>query len=67
MFWRRNKTKVVNTYCTVSNYATSELQSVLLEYSEHGYKLVSTEIAKDKYGTEVMYLFFTLSYLTRNL
>lgn len=54
--------EVVNMCCTVSNYATSELQRVLIKYSELGYKLVSTEMAKNAHGVEVMYLFFTRSF-----
>ena len=58
LFWRINK-MVVNTCCVVSNYATSELQRTLSEYAKRGYQLVSTEMAKNSYGVEVMYLFFT--------
>lgn len=50
---------ISNTYCTVSNYCTMALQNTLDEYSKAGYQLVSTEMAKDEYGTTVMYLFFT--------
>lgn len=50
---------VVNICCVVSNYATSELQRTLSEYAKRGYQLVSTEMAKNSYGVEVMYLFFT--------
>ena len=44
---------------TVSNYATPELENVLECYGDEGYKLVSVQMAKNKYGAEVMYLFFT--------
>lgn len=43
----------------VSNYATDELQEVLYEYAKCGYKLVSALTALNKYGVNVMYLFFT--------
>lgn len=44
----------------VSNYCTSTLQSVLAGYGKQGYKIVSVVMAKNQYGVEVMYLFFTL-------
>ena len=43
----------------VSNYATDELQKVLSAYAECGYKLVSAFTDLNKYGVNVMYLFFT--------
>lgn len=49
---------VKNKVCLCSNYATNALQAALDRYAEFGYKLVSTEMAKDKYGSEIMYLFF---------
>lgn len=42
-----------------TNYATSELQKILDCHAKAGYKLVSTEMAKNRYDVEVMYLFFT--------
>ena len=44
---------------TVSNYATDELQRVLTQYNEAGYRLVTALLAKNRYNTDVMYLFFT--------
>lgn len=49
----------INLVETVSNYATPALQEKLTEYAKVGYKLVSTEMAKNKHGVIVMYLFFT--------
>lgn len=49
----RNKVEVV------SNYATDNLQEVLSQYAKCGYKLVSALTALNKYGVNVMYLFFT--------
>ena len=51
--------KFSNIVDTVSNYATSDLENVLEDYGDEGYKLVSVQMAKNKYGAEVMYLFFT--------
>ena len=49
-----------NCFATISNYAvTSELASMLNKYGQLGYRLVSTEMAKNQHGVEVMYLFFT--------
>lgn len=48
-----------NIVDTVSNYATPDLENVLEYYGDEGYKLVSVQMAKNKYGAEVMYLFFT--------
>lgn len=47
--------KIENKVFRCSNYATSALDA----FSNEGYKLVSTQMAKNLYGTEVMYLFFT--------
>ena len=52
-------TEIRNTVCILSNYATNALEECLRYYGEQGYTLVSTEIAKNKYDVEVMYLFFT--------
>ena len=41
-----------------SNYVTSELQKILDCYAKAGYKLVSTEMAKNRCDVDVMYLFF---------
>lgn len=49
---------VENVCVTVSNYATEALQNTLNFYGEKGFSLVSTQMALDKYGIQVMYLFF---------
>lgn len=49
---------VENVCVTVSNYATEALQNTLNFYGEEGFSLVSTQMALDKYGSQVMYLFF---------
>lgn len=55
-----NIAKPLNTYMTVSNYCTDELQRQLHRMGKMGYRLVSTQFAPNKYGCTVMYLFFTL-------
>ena len=50
---------VENKCVTISNYVTSELNKVLNIMGENGYSLVSTLIAKNEYGIDIMYLFFT--------
>ena len=47
-----------NVCVAVSNYATEALQNTLNFYGEKGFSLVSTQIASNKYGSQVMYLFF---------
>ena len=49
---------VENVCVTVSNYATETLQDTLNFYGKKGFSLVSTQMALDKYGSQVMYLFF---------
>ena len=49
---------VENVCITVSNYATESLQNTLNFYGEEGFSLVSTQMASNKYGCQVMYLFF---------
>ena len=49
---------VENVCVTVSNYATEALQDALNFYGKEGFSLVSTQMASDKYGSQVMYLFF---------
>lgn len=49
---------IYNTVYRVSNYATDNLEEILNEYAHNGYELVSTEMARNEYGIEVMYLFF---------
>lgn len=49
--------EIENKVFLCSNYATSALEEALDAFSNEGYKLVSTQMAKNLYGTEVMYLF----------
>ena len=49
---------VENVCVTVSNYATETLQNTLNFYGKEGFSLVSTQMASNKYGCQVMYLFF---------
>lgn len=49
---------VENLCVTVSNYATEALQDTLNFYGEKGFSLASTQMALNKYGIQVMYLFF---------
>ena len=49
---------VENVCVAVSNYATEALQNTLNFYGEKGFSLVSTQMASNKYGCQVMYLFF---------
>lgn len=49
---------VENVCVTVSNYATEALEYTLNFYGKAGFSLVSTQMASDKYGSQVMYLFF---------
>lgn len=49
---------IKNQVYVCSNYATNELQEILDRHAKAGYKLVSTEMAKNRYNVEVMYLFF---------
>ena len=51
--------KCRNIVDVVSNYATNELERTLEYYGERGFNLVNVTMAKNKYGVEVMYLFFT--------
>lgn len=51
--------KTENKVFLCSNYATPVLEEALDAFSNEGYKLVSTQMAKNLYGVEVMYLFFT--------
>lgn len=50
---------VSNKVERVNNYATDALERILGNYSLKGYALVSTEMAYNKNGSMVMYLFFT--------
>lgn len=49
---------VENICVTVSNYATEALQDTLNFYGKEGFSLVSTQMASNRYGCLVMYLFF---------
>ena len=49
---------VENVCVTVSNYTTEALQNTLNFYGKKGFSLVSTQMALDKYMSQVMYLFF---------
>ena len=49
---------VANVCVAVSNYATEALQNTLNSYGKEGFSLVSTQMASNKYGCQVMYLFF---------
>lgn len=51
--------QIENKVFLCSNYATPALEEALDAFSNEGYKLVSTQMAKNIYGVEVMYLFFT--------
>lgn len=51
--------KIENKVSVCSNYATSALQDELDTFADAGYKLVSAQLAKNRYGADVMYLFFT--------
>lgn len=51
--------KYRNTVVTVSNYATDYLAETLNRYGNDGYKIVNVVLAKNSYGVDVMYLFFT--------
>ena len=42
----------------VSNEATEALESTLNVYGKEGFSLVSTQMASNQYGIQVMYLFF---------
>ena len=55
---RRMTNMVENVCVTVSNYATEALQDTLNFYGKEGFSLVSTQMASNKYGCQVMYLFF---------
>ena len=49
---------VENVCVAVSNYATEALQNTLNFYGKKGFSLVSTQMASNQYGIQVMYLFF---------
>ncbi len=50
--------RISNYVVRVSDYPTNRLEEILEQYSDVNYKLVSTQMAYDKYGSMVMYLFF---------
>lgn len=47
---------VENIYAAISNYEA--LQSTLDAYGKEGFSLVSTQMIPNKYGCQIMYLFF---------
>lgn len=51
--------KYQNIAIQISNYATGALNDLLLQYGENGFELVNSLMAKNKYGADVMYCFFT--------
>lgn len=51
--------KYHNIVVRVSNYATDALDEALKICGQEGYKLVNTLMAENKYGIDIMYLFFT--------
>ena len=51
--------KYENIVTTISNYATDHLQDILTKCGQAGFKLVNITMAENKYGANVMYLFFT--------
>lgn len=51
--------KYKNTAAVVSAYCTNALEEMLTNYGNAGYKLVSVQMSDNKYGAQVMYLFFT--------
>jgi hypothetical protein len=51
--------KVINKVHCISNYSLDEIQNTLNTFAEDGFSLVNTEIAKNRFGCTVMYLFFT--------
>lgn len=48
-----------NVVYKLSNYATNSLQDTLTKYGQAGFKLVNVTMAQNKYGADIMYLFFT--------
>lgn len=51
--------RISNYVIRVSDYSTNRLEEILEQYSDVNYRLVSTQMAYDKDGSMVMYLFFT--------
>ena len=51
--------KYENIVVQVSNYATDCLKDTLMKYGQCGFKLVNVTIANNRYGVDIMYLFFT--------
>ena len=49
---------VENVCVTVSNYTTEALQDTLNFYGKEGFFFFFFQMASDKYGSQVMYLFF---------
>lgn len=57
--------KYENIIVQVSNYATDHLQDTLTKYGQAGFKLVNVTMAENKYGADIMYLFFTREFKTK--
>lgn len=51
--------RISNYVIRVNDYSTNRLEEILEQYSDVNYRLVSTQMAYDKDGSMVMYLFFT--------
>lgn len=51
--------KYKNTVAYASNYCTHALEEILINHGNVGYKLVSTQMVENKYGVQIIYLFFT--------
>lgn len=51
--------KYKNTVAYVGCYCIDALEETLINHSNAGYKLVSTQMANNQYGVPIMYLFFT--------
>ena len=57
--WMVNEMKYEHIVVGISNYATESLDDTLSKCGECGFKLVNVTMAQNKYGVEIMYLFFT--------
>ena len=62
---REIKMYVDHQIIRVDKYKTDELDSILRSWGKNGYKLVSTELAENRYGVVTMYLFFTKEILDK--
>lgn len=52
------KKKYDNIAVPISNYCTNRLQEALTEYGQRGFQLVNVTMAENRYGVNIMYLFF---------